>query len=163
MPEELWIVAPRSAADHPAAAIDRCSRVAIAGIVFKTRLNRIWTGWSEQKAIRAIMLFLQSHGIGTARSVRIFKAYGADAVPLVTKNPYPLAREAFPASGSTPPTSLLRSSVFPRPRCYVAGLFWARREDPPAGRASFWWALTYGLRAISCPSPQTDCRWRTVE
>src|SRR5262249_62401836 len=40
-----------------------------------------------------IMVFLQSHGVGTARSVRIFKAYGADAVPLVKENPYRLARD----------------------------------------------------------------------
>jgi len=59
----------------------------------KTRLNRIIVGWSEQKAIREIMVFLQSHGVGTSRSVRIFKTYGADAVPLVKENPYRLARD----------------------------------------------------------------------
>ena len=59
----------------------------------KTRLGRITAGWSEQKAIREIMVFLQSHGVGTSRSVRIFKTYGADAVPLVKQNPYRLARD----------------------------------------------------------------------
>ena len=59
----------------------------------KTRLGRITAGWSEQKAIREIMVFLQSHGVGTSRSVRIFKTYGADAVPLVKENPYRLARD----------------------------------------------------------------------
>ena len=59
----------------------------------KTRLGRITAGWSEQKAIREIMVFLQSHGVGTSRSVRIFKTYGADAVPLVNENPYRLARD----------------------------------------------------------------------
>jgi len=59
----------------------------------KTRLGRITIGWSEQKAIREIMVFLQSHGVGTSRSVRIFKTYGADAVPLVKENPYRLARD----------------------------------------------------------------------
>jgi exodeoxyribonuclease V alpha subunit len=39
------------------------------------------------------MVFLQSHGIGTSRSVRIFKTYGADAIPLVKENPYRLARD----------------------------------------------------------------------
>src|SRR5262245_4868275 len=39
------------------------------------------------------MVFLQSHGVGTAHSVRIFKTYGADAVPLVKENPYRLARD----------------------------------------------------------------------
>ena len=38
------------------------------------------------------MVFLQSHGVGTSRAVRIYKTYGADAIPLVTENPYRLAR-----------------------------------------------------------------------
>lgn len=59
----------------------------------KTRLQRITSGWVEQKAIREIMVFLQSHGVGTSRAVRIFKTYGADAIPLVKENPYRLARD----------------------------------------------------------------------
>ena len=39
------------------------------------------------------MVFLQSHGVGTSRAVRIFKTYGADAIPLVKENPYRLARD----------------------------------------------------------------------
>ena len=31
------------------------------------RLQRIRQSWQEQKAVRAIMVFLQSYGIGTAR------------------------------------------------------------------------------------------------
>lgn len=59
----------------------------------KTRLQRITSGWADQKAIREIMVFLQSHGVGTSRAVRIFKTYGADAIPLVKENPYRLARD----------------------------------------------------------------------
>ena len=59
----------------------------------QVRLKRITAGWADQKAIREIMVFLQSHGIGTSRSVRIFKTYGADAIPLVKENPYRLARD----------------------------------------------------------------------
>jgi exodeoxyribonuclease V alpha subunit len=59
----------------------------------KTRLKRITAGWIEQKVVREIMVFLQSHGVGTSRAVRIFKAYGADAIPLVKQNPYRLARD----------------------------------------------------------------------
>ena len=29
--------------------------------------------WAEQKAVREIMVFLHSHGVGTARAVRIYK------------------------------------------------------------------------------------------
>lgn len=44
------------------------------------RAERIWGAWAEQKVVREIMVFLHSHGVGTARAVRIFKTYGADAV-----------------------------------------------------------------------------------
>src|ERR1019366_7018852 len=52
------------------------------------RAERIIAGWSDQKVIREIMAFLQGHGVSTSRAVRIYKTYGADAIPLVTENPY---------------------------------------------------------------------------
>jgi exodeoxyribonuclease V alpha subunit len=39
------------------------------------------------------MVFLHSHGVGTARAIRIFKTYGADAVQIMSENPYRLARD----------------------------------------------------------------------
>ena len=39
------------------------------------------------------MVFLHSHGVGTARAVRIYKIYGADAVQVMSENPYRLARD----------------------------------------------------------------------
>ena len=55
--------------------------------------KRITGAWTEQKIVREIMVFLHSHGVGTARAVRIFKTYGADAVQVMTENPYRLARD----------------------------------------------------------------------
>jgi len=57
------------------------------------RAERIVGGWAEQKVIREIMLFLHSNGVGTSRAVRIYKTYGADAVQLISENPYRLARD----------------------------------------------------------------------
>jgi exodeoxyribonuclease V alpha subunit len=57
------------------------------------RAQRIVAGWAEQKVIREIMLFLHSNGVGTSRAVRIYKTYGADAVRVVSDNPYRLARD----------------------------------------------------------------------
>jgi exodeoxyribonuclease V alpha subunit len=57
------------------------------------RAQRITDAWAEQKVVREIMVFLHSHGVGTARAVRIFKTYGADAVQVMTENPYRLARD----------------------------------------------------------------------
>src|ERR1700692_5067500 len=57
------------------------------------RARRITASWADQKIIREIMAFLQGHGVSTSRAVRIFKTYGADAIPLVSENPYRLARD----------------------------------------------------------------------
>ncbi|MGC2202045.1 MAG: helix-hairpin-helix domain-containing protein, partial [Stellaceae bacterium] len=57
------------------------------------RAARIIAGWAEQKIIREIMLFLHSNGVGTSRAVRIYKTYGADAIRLISENPYRLARD----------------------------------------------------------------------
>ena len=64
----------------------------IAGIG-PVRAGRITEAWAEQKVVREIMVFLHGHGVGTARAVRIFKTYGADAVEVMSENPYRLARD----------------------------------------------------------------------
>lgn len=57
----------------------------------KKRQEKVTSAWAEQKAIRSIMVFLQSHGVGTARAVRIYKTYGDEAIEKVRANPYRLA------------------------------------------------------------------------
>ncbi|HET6409875.1 MAG TPA: AAA family ATPase, partial [Chthoniobacteraceae bacterium] len=57
------------------------------------RRNRIKDAWAEQKVIREIMVFLHSHGVSTARAVRIYKTYGERAIERVRQNPYLLARD----------------------------------------------------------------------
>src|ERR1700678_1363103 len=69
---------------------DRLREVTGIGLV---RAKRITDAWAEQKMVRGIMVFLNSNGVGTARAVRIFKTYGADAVQIMTENPYRLARD----------------------------------------------------------------------
>lgn len=59
----------------------------------KVRAERITKSWAEQKVVREIMVFLQSHGVGTARAGRIYKTYGDDAIKIVSKNPYRLAKD----------------------------------------------------------------------
>src|SRR6266478_5579586 len=55
------------------------------------RKKRVVEAWEAQKVIREIMVFLHSHGVGTARAVRIYKTYGNDAIVRVQENPYRLA------------------------------------------------------------------------
>jgi exodeoxyribonuclease V alpha subunit len=72
------------------ASSDRLRQVAGIG---PKRADKIISAWAEQKVIREIMVFLHSHGVGTARAVRIFKTYGVDAVQVMSENPYRLARD----------------------------------------------------------------------
>src|ERR671918_2444508 len=64
----------------------------VAGIGPK-RAERIIAGWADQKIIREIMIFLHSNGVSTSRAVRIFKTYGADAIQVLSEDPYRLARD----------------------------------------------------------------------
>ena len=51
--------------------------------------------WEQQKQIKEVMLFLQSHNVSTAYAVKIYKHYGEDAVRVVRDNPYRLAKDVW--------------------------------------------------------------------
>lgn len=55
------------------------------------RYKQLLSSWQDQKIVRAIMVFLQSHGVGTARAARIYKTYGQQAIEIVQADPYRLA------------------------------------------------------------------------
>jgi exodeoxyribonuclease V alpha subunit len=59
------------------------------------RIQRIRESWKQQRAVRDIMVFLQSHGVGTARALRIYKIYGEHAVDKVREDPYRLATDVW--------------------------------------------------------------------
>ena len=78
------------------------------------RIQRIREGWRQHKAVRAIMVFLQSHGVGTARAVRIYKTYGDQAVDVVRANPYRLATDIWGVGFKTADDLARRMGVEPR-------------------------------------------------
>lgn len=59
------------------------------------RLERIVKAWEEQREIKNIMLFLQSHNVSTTFAVKIYKAYGDEAIKIVREDPYRLARDIY--------------------------------------------------------------------
>lgn len=59
------------------------------------RSLRIRQAWEEGKRIREIMLFLHGHGVSTSKAVRIYKAYGDQAIERVRSNPYVLAKDIY--------------------------------------------------------------------
>ena len=66
----------------------------VPGIAEK-KLRMISDAWAEHRAIREVMMFLQSHGISTLFAVRIYKEYGDKAIEYVTEDPYRLANEIY--------------------------------------------------------------------
>lgn len=67
---------------------------AVAGIGSK-RIAMIGRAWQDQKEIREVMLFLQSHGVGSGYAAKIFKQYGDESIAVVRENPYRLAMDIF--------------------------------------------------------------------
>ncbi len=59
------------------------------------RIQGIITCWKEQKSVREVMIFLQSHNISPAYAQRIYKCYGNKSIAVVKHDPYCLARDVF--------------------------------------------------------------------
>jgi exodeoxyribonuclease V alpha subunit len=59
------------------------------------RIEMIKEAWEEQKEVKNIMIFLQSHGVSTAYGVKIYKTYGNDSIKVVQENPYQLADDIW--------------------------------------------------------------------
>jgi len=59
------------------------------------RVQQVAAAWEEQKAIKEVMILLQSHGVTTRLAVKIFKQYGDAAVDVLESEPYRLARDVW--------------------------------------------------------------------
>ncbi len=68
--------------------------IEVEGIGIK-RIEMIRQAWDEQKEIREVMLFLQSHGVSSGYATKIFKHYGDRSIQVVKQNPYRLATDIF--------------------------------------------------------------------
>jgi len=54
------------------------------------RIALIQQAWKDQKKIREVMLFLQSHGVSTGYATKIYKTYHNRSIAIVQQNPYRL-------------------------------------------------------------------------
>lgn len=59
------------------------------------RVEMIKKAWQEQKEIKNVMLFLQSHGVSASYAVKIYKTYGNESINIVKTNPYRLADDIW--------------------------------------------------------------------
>ncbi len=106
------------------------------------RLENILEGWREQRAVRDIMVFLQENGVGTSRSARIYRTYGADAVPLIQENPYRLARD-------------IRGIGF-RIADEIARRLGVEKDSPERARAGITYTLAQARKQGHCCLPREE-------
>lgn len=59
------------------------------------RTKKIADAWEEQKAIKEVMVFLQSVEVSTSIAVRIYKKYGDASISVVKNQPYRLASDVW--------------------------------------------------------------------
>jgi exodeoxyribonuclease V alpha subunit len=59
------------------------------------RIEMIKKAWADQKEIREVMIFLQSHGVSSGYATKIFKQYRNESIKVVKENPYRLATDIF--------------------------------------------------------------------
>lgn len=113
------------------------------------RQEAISAAWSAQRVMRDIMVFLQGHGLGTARAVRIYKTFGDDAVGRIKRDPYCLARD-------------IRGIGF-RIADQLAEKLGVKRDSPLRARAG----LAYVLQELTgqghCAYPQSELVEKAAE
>jgi len=70
-------------------------RLAEVDGIGQKRIGMIGKAWDDQREIRNVMLFLQSHGVSSGYATKIFKQYGDRSIQVVKENPYRLATDIF--------------------------------------------------------------------
>ncbi|MBP8292310.1 MAG: AAA family ATPase [Caldilineaceae bacterium] len=98
------------------------------------RVQTIAQAWTEQRAIKEVMLFLQSHGVTTGLATKIYKEYGDNAIAVVRNDPYRLARDIF-GIGFLTADKIARSMGLPpdAPQRIAAGVAYALNQASEDG------------------------------
>ena len=61
----------------------------------RKRVEMIERAWEEQREVKNVMLFLQSHNVSTTHAAKIYKTYENESIPIVRENPYRLADDIY--------------------------------------------------------------------
>ena len=91
------------------------------------KIEAIRKGWREGKGTRELMIFTQQYGISIAKTTKIYRRYGADAIAVIKADPYRLCRDIWGVGFST--ADKIATSV---------GL---SKDDPRRARASIIYTL----------------------
>lgn len=61
----------------------------------KKRVTGIIKAWEDQRAIKDVMIFLQSHGVTINLATKIYKKYGDSSLAVVQNTPYRLVQDIY--------------------------------------------------------------------
>ncbi len=61
----------------------------------RKRVEMVMNAWEEQREIKNVMLFLQSHNVSTTYAVKIYKTYEQESIKVVSEEPYRLADDIY--------------------------------------------------------------------
>jgi exodeoxyribonuclease V alpha subunit len=59
------------------------------------RADLVARAWEKQRAVGAIMIFLQQHGVSPALAAKIYRRFGPQAIEVVSRSPYRLALDVW--------------------------------------------------------------------
>ncbi|MDF2578018.1 MAG: recd1 [Chlamydiales bacterium] len=102
------------------------------------RLNLIKKSWSEHRAIRDVMLFLQEYNVSPAFAQKIFRNYGENSVVKIKENPYQLARDIFGIGFKTADTLAQKMGIPANsPQRITAGIEYVLNELSSEGHVCY--------------------------
>ena len=88
--KKLWII---SGADTLRVISEESGRLREIEGIGKMRAKSIKQAWEEQKAVREVMMFLQTYGVTDALCLRLVRKYGNEAKTILESDPYRIIRE----------------------------------------------------------------------
>lgn len=107
--------------------------VEVEGLGEKRR-RALARAWKDQRALRDVMVFLQAHGASASLGARIVKRYGANAMAIVSREPYRLALEVHGVGFKTADRMAASLGVAPDSAARMqAGLYQALHDATDAG------------------------------
>ncbi|MFT4758337.1 MAG: exodeoxyribonuclease V alpha subunit [Saprospiraceae bacterium] len=102
------------------------------------RLERIKTCWQEQKSIREVMVFMQSHDISPTYAQKVFKQYGDASIEVIQKNPYQLAKDIWGIGFKTADDAAQKLGIAKDSEIRIdAGVEWVLNELAGNGHTCF--------------------------
>lgn len=113
------------------------------------RRRTIRKSWIEHRTVRSLIIWLNEHGIGSSRAMRIYAKYGADSLQKVKANPYILAEEIRGIGFKTADQVALKSGM--------------DKEDPKRLKAGIGYLLDEASGVGHCCLPEDELQSKAME